>query len=57
MISCDVYVSRCLAGSGASLDGVITDLMAGQFQEVRDSLRAVGFSEQVKGRCVYKLHC
>ena len=42
-----VCVCRCLTGSGASLEGVITELMGGQFQEVRDSLRAIGFSEQV----------
>ena len=30
------------------LNDVFTDLMKGQFQEVRDSLRAIGFSEQVQ---------
>ena len=42
-----IFICRCLTGSGASLEGIMTDLMRGQFLEVRDSLRAIGFSERV----------
>ena len=48
--SCDdhvIIISRCLTGCGESIEGVVTSEMSDRFQEVTDSLQAIGFTKQV----------
>ena len=42
-----IIISRCLTGCGESIEGVVTSEMGDRFQEVTDSLQAIGFTKQV----------
>ena len=47
LVSLCFNLSRCLVGSGTALEGAVTPEAGNRFQEIRDSLQAIGFSKEV----------
>ena len=46
-VSIFFFATRCLVGSGTALEGAVTPEAGNRFQEIRDSLQAIGFSKEV----------